>query len=151
MDTKKFLIIVSVTVIFITLFCDKIIEGVVDEEVEEVISTYEPIDDTAVYVEDFGIDCVNNCEVFCGKLGLKLDPNLLFVVKDLFVNCFVNPPLLGDLEDCLSIITVFFPCDFEEPRSLKDFLGLPEIVSFVFFFSISHLSIFINYVSCSHN
>ena len=57
MDTKKFLLIVSVTVIFIILFCGKIIEGVVNEEVvdntfppgmEEITPTYEPIDDTMV-------------------------------------------------------------------------------------------------------
>ena len=28
---------------------------------------------------------------------------------NLFVNCFEKPPLPDDLDDCLSIITVFFP------------------------------------------
>ncbi len=80
MDTKKFLLIVSVTVIFIILFCGKIIEGVVNEEVEdntfppvmeEITPTYEPIDDTMVDAEDFGIDCVNNCEVFYHECEVK--------------------------------------------------------------------------------
>ena len=60
-------------------------------------------------------------------------------------------PLPGDFPYRFSIITVFFPCTFEESNFLKDFLGLPEIVSFVFFFSIFHPSIFINYFSCRHN
>ena len=33
-------------------------------------------------------------------------------------------------------------------KFLNDFFGFPETVSFVFFFSICHLSIFINYFPC---
>ena len=36
---------------------------------------------------------------------------------------------------------------FEVLKLLKDCLGFPEIVNFVFLFSISHLSIFINNIS----
>ena len=148
MNTKKLLIIISVTFIFITLFCDKNIEGLANEEVEavrcgeedntffqvtkecmsisdnqafscnndtvssddcmdncivpilennslgiehlldessfsevrpvieEIISTCEPIDNTVADEpardnEDFGIDCVNNCEVFYHDCEIK--------------------------------------------------------------------------------
>ena len=47
-----------------------------------------------------------------------------------------------------SITTEFLLCDFANSILLIVFFELPEIVSFSFFFSISHLSIFINFVSC---
>ena len=46
----------------------------------------------------------------------------------------------------------FFKNPIISKKQFKQIKSLfPEIVSFVFFLSISHTSIFINYVSCSHN
>ena len=45
-----------------------------------------------------------------------------------------DPPLLGNLLGCFSITTEFFPWDFAISIFLKDFLAVPDIVNFVFFF-----------------
>ena len=46
---------------------------------------------------------------------------------------------------------VFFDCDLACSMLFIVFLELPEIDSFNFFFSIFHLSIFINFVTSGHN
>ena len=59
--------------------------------------------------------------------------------------------LFPNLPSFFSIITEFFPFDFASSILLMVFVELPEIVNFVFFFSIYHLSILINFISGRHN
>ena len=77
--------------------------------------------------------------VFGGKFGLKpeLFPKLLDDLKPAPVD-FLKFPFPIDLLKPLLDEDKFFPCGLGELKSLKDFYGLPEIVSFVFLFSISH-------------
>ena len=51
---------------------------------------------------------------------------------------FLKFPFPVDLLKPLVDEDKFFPCGLGEFKSLKDFFGFPEIVSFVFLFSISH-------------
>ena len=61
------------------------------------------------------------------------------------------PGLPENLADCFSITTEFFPKFFALSIFLIDFFAMPpDIVNFVFF-SIAHLSIFVNNVSCRHD
>ena len=77
--------------------------------------------------------------VFGGNFGLKpeLFPKLLDGLKPVPVG-FLKFPLPVDLLKPLLDYDKFFFCGLGESKSLKDFFGFPEIVSFVFLFSISH-------------
>ena len=72
--------------------------------------------------------------------GAKL---LLFVLE--------NWDLPWNFELFFSITTVFFDFDLACSILLKVFWELPFIDNFSFFFSIFHLSVFINFISCWHN
>ena len=88
-------------------------------------------------------------DVLIPKLGLKPLVRLRFE-NDFLLSKFLLKKPLPCAFVLLSITTVLFPFAFGESKFLNDFLELPEIVNFVFLFSISHPSIFINNISCRH-
>ena len=88
---------------------------------------------------------------FGAKDGFNGAPLLNEVVDFDFPTPGLNdPPLLVNFPPCFSITLEFFPCVLAISIFLIDFFAEPDIVNFVFF-SIAHLSIFINYISSRHN
>ena len=83
---------------------------------------------------------------FAGAPLLKVDE--LFGLTPPGLN---YPPRLGNLFVCFSIITEFLLLVLANSIFSIDFLAVPDIVNFVFLFSIAHHSIFINNISCRHN
>ena len=88
--------------------------------------------------------------LICFEKPEGLDPIKGFPLCPLDENLF-NELLLVNLLGFFSIITEFLPWVLANSMFLIDFLAAPEIVNFVFLFSIFHHSIFINFISCRHN
>ena len=86
---------------------------------------------------------ISNCNIYIVTVPTPIDED-----KKPDLNPLTLP---GNFPDCFSITTEFFPNVLALSIFLIDFFAMPpDIVSFVFF-SIAHLSIFINDISCRHN
>ena len=88
--------------------------------------------------------------LICFEKPEDLDPIKDFPLCPLDENLF-NELLLVNLLGFFSITTEFLLWVLANSMFLIDFLATPEIVNFIFLFSIFHHSIFINFISCGHN
>ena len=87
---------------------------------------------------------------FVNDDGLDLYPLRSVLKFDEFFKEVLKVLLFENLLFLFSITTAFFPCDFARSILLIDFLRFPDNVNIVLFFSIVHLSIFIDFISCRH-